>query len=249
MAEYGLYGAMVRHSLPLPDTILKSAKENETVAPWLLGMEMKSNFLCFNLNSFFEILLFSPTKLFINCCIKITSGMHKKSLEAAEALKSSDDNSDVEADKTETSDTSSSKDPRKSPSTPTLTAEVSPMKKSKKIPNGSPASSSASPITVSSPIIQSPATTPKTPVDETLKQKENYHLSNPAPRQSSFHLNPHDAASINQQHPALVHGAHPGHHYPPINPMNPSPDTHNADPSEVFRWVNFNREYSSSFIR
>lgn len=37
MAEYGLYGAMVRHSLPLPDTILKSAKENEQVAPWLLG--------------------------------------------------------------------------------------------------------------------------------------------------------------------------------------------------------------------
>ncbi|KAL3307691.1 hypothetical protein Ciccas_013790, partial [Cichlidogyrus casuarinus] len=27
MAEYGLYGAMVRHSLPLPDTILKSASE------------------------------------------------------------------------------------------------------------------------------------------------------------------------------------------------------------------------------
>jgi hypothetical protein len=37
MAEYGLYGAMVRHSLPLPDTIVKSAKENECVAPWLLG--------------------------------------------------------------------------------------------------------------------------------------------------------------------------------------------------------------------
>lgn len=37
MAEYGLYGAMVRHSLPLPDTILKSAKENDQVAPWLLG--------------------------------------------------------------------------------------------------------------------------------------------------------------------------------------------------------------------
>lgn len=44
MAEYGLYGAMVRHSLPLPDTILKSAKENETVAPWLLGMEAKSKY-------------------------------------------------------------------------------------------------------------------------------------------------------------------------------------------------------------
>ncbi|CAH2041227.1 unnamed protein product, partial [Iphiclides podalirius] len=36
MAEYGLYGAMVRHSLPLPETILKSAKENDSVAPWLL---------------------------------------------------------------------------------------------------------------------------------------------------------------------------------------------------------------------
>lgn len=42
MAEYGLYGAMVRHSLPLPETILKSAKENDSVAPWLLGMENKS---------------------------------------------------------------------------------------------------------------------------------------------------------------------------------------------------------------
>ncbi|XP_075977082.1 visual system homeobox 2-like isoform X4 [Anticarsia gemmatalis] len=37
MAEYGLYGAMVRHSLPLPETILNSAKENDSVAPWLLG--------------------------------------------------------------------------------------------------------------------------------------------------------------------------------------------------------------------
>lgn len=38
MAEYGLYGAMVRHSLPLPESIVKSAKENgEKCAPWLLG--------------------------------------------------------------------------------------------------------------------------------------------------------------------------------------------------------------------
>ncbi|GAB6031117.1 hypothetical protein CHUAL_007925 [Chamberlinius hualienensis] len=38
MAEYGLYGAMVRHSLPLPETILKSCKEGtESCAPWLLG--------------------------------------------------------------------------------------------------------------------------------------------------------------------------------------------------------------------
>lgn len=42
MAEYGLYGAMVRHSLPLPETILKSAKENESVAPWLLGNDCMS---------------------------------------------------------------------------------------------------------------------------------------------------------------------------------------------------------------
>ncbi|KAJ8720458.1 hypothetical protein PYW07_012501 [Mythimna separata] len=42
MAEYGLYGAMVRHSLPLPETILNSAKENDAVAPWLLGMHRKS---------------------------------------------------------------------------------------------------------------------------------------------------------------------------------------------------------------
>ncbi|CAL8090899.1 unnamed protein product [Orchesella dallaii] len=64
MAEYGLYGAMVRHSLPLPETILKSVKDEESdnerntnsgdnrntgdrapgecVAPWLLGMHRKS---------------------------------------------------------------------------------------------------------------------------------------------------------------------------------------------------------------
>ncbi|KAK8783125.1 hypothetical protein V5799_015539 [Amblyomma americanum] len=47
MAEYGLYGAMVRHSLPLPESILRSAKESSgddssTCAPWLLGMHRKS---------------------------------------------------------------------------------------------------------------------------------------------------------------------------------------------------------------
>lgn len=41
MAEYGLYGAMVRHSLPLPETITKSAEAadpQQSAAPWLLGM-------------------------------------------------------------------------------------------------------------------------------------------------------------------------------------------------------------------
>ena len=40
MAEYGLYGAMVRHALPLPDSIIKSAKAGnveKSQAPWLLG--------------------------------------------------------------------------------------------------------------------------------------------------------------------------------------------------------------------
>ncbi|KAL1425569.1 hypothetical protein MTO96_019001 [Rhipicephalus appendiculatus] len=41
MAEYGLYGAMVRHSLPLPESILRSAKESgddvSSCAPWLLA--------------------------------------------------------------------------------------------------------------------------------------------------------------------------------------------------------------------
>uniref|UniRef100_A0A4W5QXR6 Visual system homeobox 2 n=1 Tax=Hucho hucho TaxID=62062 RepID=A0A4W5QXR6_9TELE len=38
MAEYGLYGAMVRHSIPLPESILKSAKDGimDSCAPWLL---------------------------------------------------------------------------------------------------------------------------------------------------------------------------------------------------------------------
>ena len=42
MAEYGLYGAMVRHSLPLPDTLTNKkedpAEVDESAAPWLLGM-------------------------------------------------------------------------------------------------------------------------------------------------------------------------------------------------------------------
>ncbi|KAH9507225.1 Visual system homeobox 2 [Bulinus truncatus] len=44
MAEYGLYGAMVRHALPLPDAIIKSAEKGieHSAAPWLLGMHKKS---------------------------------------------------------------------------------------------------------------------------------------------------------------------------------------------------------------
>ncbi|XP_004474705.1 visual system homeobox 1 [Dasypus novemcinctus] len=44
MAEYGLYGAMVRHSIPLPESIVNSAKGGlvDSCAPWLLGMHKKS---------------------------------------------------------------------------------------------------------------------------------------------------------------------------------------------------------------
>ncbi|XP_051867176.1 LOW QUALITY PROTEIN: visual system homeobox 1-like [Pristis pectinata] len=44
MAEYGLYGAMVRHSIPLPESILNSTKNGlvGSCAPWLLGMHKKS---------------------------------------------------------------------------------------------------------------------------------------------------------------------------------------------------------------
>ncbi|XP_040837158.1 visual system homeobox 1 [Ochotona curzoniae] len=44
MAEYGLYGAMVRHCIPLPDSVLNSADGGLRGAcvPWLLGMHKKS---------------------------------------------------------------------------------------------------------------------------------------------------------------------------------------------------------------
>uniref|UniRef100_A0A182SDJ2 CVC domain-containing protein n=1 Tax=Anopheles maculatus TaxID=74869 RepID=A0A182SDJ2_9DIPT len=122
MAEYGLYGAMVRHSLPLPETILKSAKENETVAPWLLGMHRPSpaaaaaaapsaddtheppagangSMLDYYRN------YTSPTDINLSVSVS-SSGMHKKSLEAAETLKNSEDNSDREETRTESSETS-----------------------------------------------------------------------------------------------------------------------------------------------
>ncbi|KAF3702824.1 Visual system homeobox 2 Ceh-10 homeodomain-containing -like protein [Channa argus] len=48
MAEYGLYGAMVRHAIPLPESILKSAKDGitDSYAPWLLGMHKKTVETC-----------------------------------------------------------------------------------------------------------------------------------------------------------------------------------------------------------
>ncbi|XP_005381042.1 PREDICTED: visual system homeobox 1 [Chinchilla lanigera] len=44
MAEYGLYGALVRHCLPLPGAVLSTAQGGPRgcCAPWLLGMHKKS---------------------------------------------------------------------------------------------------------------------------------------------------------------------------------------------------------------
>ncbi|XP_077588069.1 visual system homeobox 2 isoform X1 [Stigmatopora nigra] len=68
MAEYGLYGAMVRHSIPLPESILKSAKDGimESCAPWLLvqdGLPITRRY--------------SKSE-----CPQLFAGMHKKSMES-----------------------------------------------------------------------------------------------------------------------------------------------------------------------
>lgn len=65
MAEYGLYGAMVRHSIPLPESILKSAKDGimDSCAPWLLGKSLhpysESRWLFFH-RLLLSLLLFIP---------------------------------------------------------------------------------------------------------------------------------------------------------------------------------------------
>lgn len=176
------------------------------------------------------------------------AGMHKKSIEAAETLKSSDENSDKEdEERTEVSDTSSLH--RRSPTTPTsTTAPV--MNKTKPVSNGSPCSSSISPITMSPPITHQPVTPTQRSSEEAAKGKDFNLMSSPTSRApSGYHLSPHEHQNPQQQqHPTSLahHHTHPAHHYS-LNPINPSPDTL-GDP-EVFRWVNYNRDYPVSFIR
>lgn len=84
MAEYGLYGAMVRHSLPLPESILKSSRDSEesnSCAPWLLG---KYHFFY---SLFIKFNTIVNNKLFLKFDSFIYKGMHRKSLEAADKLK------------------------------------------------------------------------------------------------------------------------------------------------------------------
>jgi len=174
--------------------------------------------------------------------------MHKKSIEAAEALKSSDENSDKEDEtRTENSDTSSSNHQRKTPTIPISTA-VTPLttSKPKKTSNSPPSSTSGSPIAMSPPITNHPSSTPNQRSSEDLSGKKDHEMSSPTSRTQSnggsgYHLSPNEQNSpstLAHHHPAVAH------HYP-LNPMNPSPDTD----AEVFRWVNYNRDIPVSFIR
>lgn len=169
--------------------------------------------------------------------------MHKKSIEAAETLKSSDENSDNEKDdeRTEISDSSSLH--RRSPTTPTSNSSTpANLSKPEPVPNGSPISI----VTMSPPNVKQPTTPTQKSPEEVSKAKDFGVMSSPTSR-PPYHMNPHEQQPPSAQHPAnlVQHHTHPAHHYP-LNPMNPSPDT---DPTEVFRWVNYNRDYPSSFIR
>ncbi|XP_077342319.1 visual system homeobox 1 isoform X1 [Lithobates pipiens] len=73
MAEYGLYGAMVRHSIPLPESIINSAKNGlvGSCAPWLLVRQCDEQRLCAATYS-------NQSKIILH---EITTGMHKKSVD------------------------------------------------------------------------------------------------------------------------------------------------------------------------
>jgi len=195
--------------------------------------------------------------------------MHKKSIEAAETLKSSDENSDKEEEtRTEASDTSSSNHQqhhhlhhqqqlqRKSP------AASSKNDADGKAPIESPTpskSSSISPVTMSPPISnhhhqQQHPSTPTHQRSATDLKKEYSLMGSPTSTTrppTNYHLSPQDAPQAAQHPPPIAHHHHThpaaaaaaaAHHYA-LNPINATPDT---DP-EVFRWVNYNRDVS--FIR
>lgn len=180
--------------------------------------------------------------------------MHKKSLEAADTLKSIDDNSDKEDEtQTENSDTKSSTQ-RRTPTTPTMDNVLN-LNKPKPISDGSVSpskSSSISPVTMSPPMNhhQHATQSNQRPSDDS-KPKDYNLMSSPssrAPPSDSYHLSPHEQHQQNaQQHPPPMahHHTHPAasaYHYP-LNPIKPDTDP------EVFRWVNYNRDYPVSFIR
>ncbi|XP_055529469.1 homeobox protein aristaless-like isoform X2 [Wyeomyia smithii] len=223
MAEYGLYGAMVRHSLPLPETILKSAKENESVAPWLLGM-------------------------------------HKKSLEAAETLKNSEDNSDREETRTEASDISAGSSinnhgmsPEKSPglNPPASTNMGSSTNNTTNQSSGSDGSnvhishqssntatsgiSHLSPTLAHSPINSSSTTSVTPPLATSARQRASPLVTITGQPQSGALTHPHH------------HHPHSSHQHSPVdnkefNLRSSSPIGNNYHPEndpEAFRWVDY----------
>lgn len=176
--------------------------------------------------------------------------MHKKSLEAADTLKSSDENSDKEEEtRTEASDLSgtSINDKRRS-MTPTITTNH--MKKPTS--NGTPLSpsqsiksSSISPSTMSPPITNLTSATPTShhhPLGSDKQSSKDYSLlASPISSRNNggsnyLHLNPHEQPRL----PPPI--AHLNQHHP----MSHTDDPHNP---EVFRWVNYNQNYRESYIR
>ncbi|XP_031626471.1 visual system homeobox 2-like isoform X2 [Contarinia nasturtii] len=175
MAEYGLYGAMVRHSLPLPDTILKSAKESSDgsqVAPWLLGM-------------------------------------HRKSLEAAEALKDDSGGSDRDDEHSKASDISSTGNP---------STKSTPNSKTKK--------------THANESLASPSSTPS--ATESINHNSVTPTSSSA---STSHVtsSPSTTPNMSSQHtPLPVH-----HLIESKSMLSspPHPNFHHEGDTEAFRWV------------
>ncbi|KAG4071282.1 hypothetical protein HA402_003986 [Bradysia odoriphaga] len=208
MAEYGLYGAMVRHSLPLPDTILKSAKENETVAPWLLGMEAKS--------------------------------MHRKSLEAAEALKNDESgNSDREDTASKASDISSS-GKHLPPSNNNTTVQLSASSvETLSCTSVTPTSASSGTTNVhdsntTTSISSTTTITPTSPTSHSPQQQHHQQQQQQQPHHS--HPSSHHLANLDKpkEMNLVTNTQHSNYH-------------HDSDP-EAFRWVDYNRD-PISFIR
>uniref|UniRef100_A0A336MHX6 Visual system homeobox 2 n=1 Tax=Culicoides sonorensis TaxID=179676 RepID=A0A336MHX6_CULSO len=199
MAEYGLYGAMVRHSLPLPDTILKSAKENESVAPWLLGMEAKS--------------------------------MHRKSIEAAETLKNSDDGSDREDNKTEDSDASVGSVASKAP-------PMSPINNNNNNNNNS-SNNMSQPPQADSPHSIVSVTGHHTPTPPA------HQMMHAMPQSQHHQLSPLDISNCKKEFNNPNSSPHNSNN--PNNSSNNYSNMHETDP-EMFRWVDYNRD-PISYIR
>ncbi|XP_029734034.2 homeobox protein aristaless isoform X2 [Aedes albopictus] len=224
MAEYGLYGAMVRHSLPLPETILKSAKENESVAPWLLGM-------------------------------------HKKSMEAAETLKNSEDNSDREETRTEASDISAGSSLNNHGSSPVKSPGLNPPGSTN---SGSTISTSHLCSSSSSGQSHSTHSNPTTSVISHLSPTSAH---SPINSSSTASITPPPSALARHRTSPLVslaggqtqsgplghphhhpHHPHPAHHHSPVDSkefklnatVSPTGNSyHPENDPEAFRWVDY----------